>query len=79
MAVEVVCRVALVSGSLRHGSTNRAVLQTARAVAFEHVETVLYEGMARLPHFNPDNDGKADGLTRMLPNYARRWRRPTRC
>ena len=24
MAVEVVCRVALVSGSLRHGSTNRA-------------------------------------------------------
>lgn len=54
--MKVVRRIALISGSLRRGSTNGAVLQTARAVAPDHIETVLYDGMARLPHFNPDDD-----------------------
>lgn len=53
-------RIALISGSLRQGSTNRAVLETARAVAPERVETVLYEGMAALPHFNPDEDREGE-------------------
>jgi chromate reductase len=33
-----------------------AVLKTASAVAPESVTTTLYRGMARLPHFNPDDD-----------------------
>lgn len=48
--------VLLISGSLRAGSTNTAALRTARAVAPEDVTTVLYDGMGRLPHFNPDDD-----------------------
>uniref|UniRef100_A0AAU2JQF1 NAD(P)H-dependent oxidoreductase n=1 Tax=Streptomyces sp. NBC_00049 TaxID=2903617 RepID=A0AAU2JQF1_9ACTN len=48
--------ILLLSGSLRAGSTNEAVLRTARAVAPEHVRTVLYDGLAALPHFNPDDD-----------------------
>ena len=49
-------RVLLVSGSLRSGSTNTAVLKTAAAVAPDSVTTTLYRGMAQLPHFNPDDD-----------------------
>jgi NAD(P)H-dependent FMN reductase len=50
--------VLLVSGSLRAGSTNTALLRTARAVAPDDITTVLYEGMAALPHFNPDDDAE---------------------
>ncbi len=46
----------LISGSLRSGSTNTAALRTARAVAPPEIETTLYDGMGRLPHFNPDDD-----------------------
>lgn len=43
-------------GNLRDGSTNSALLRTAAAVAPEGVSTALYEGLAGLPHFNPDDD-----------------------
>lgn len=49
-------RILLVSGSLRAGSTNSALLRTVQAVAPPGAETVLYDGMATLPHFNPDDD-----------------------
>jgi chromate reductase, NAD(P)H dehydrogenase (quinone) len=50
------CQVLLVSGSLRSGSTNTALLRTAQVVPPPRVETVLYEGIDGLPHFNPDRD-----------------------
>jgi NAD(P)H-dependent FMN reductase len=43
----------LISGSLRDGSTNTALLRTARAI---DADTELFEGMAALPHFSPDDD-----------------------
>lgn len=46
----------LISGSLREGSTNTAVLRTAQDVAPDGITTELYGGMSRLPHFNPDDD-----------------------
>jgi chromate reductase len=49
-------RLLLVSGSLRAGSTNGAVLATAAEVAPADVETTLFDGLAQLPHFNPDDD-----------------------
>jgi chromate reductase, NAD(P)H dehydrogenase (quinone) len=49
-------RVLLISGSLRDGSTNTAVLRTASELAEPGVKTTLYRGMATLPHFNPDDD-----------------------
>lgn len=52
----------LVSGSLREGSTNAAVLQTARAVAPAELATVLYGGMSGLPHFNPDDDREGEAV-----------------
>ncbi|MFF3213484.1 NADPH-dependent FMN reductase [Streptomyces sp. NPDC002886] len=48
--------ILLLSGSLRAGSSNETVLRTARAAAPSGVRTVLYEGLADLPHFNPDDD-----------------------
>jgi chromate reductase len=48
--------VLLISGSLREGSTNTAVLRTVSRIAVDGVTTTLYGGMADLPHFNPDDD-----------------------
>ncbi|WP_330297622.1 NADPH-dependent FMN reductase [Streptomyces sp. NBC_00503] len=48
--------ILLLSGSLRAGSSNESVLRTAQAVAPSQVRTVVYEGFAALPHFNPDDD-----------------------
>ena len=78
-------RVVLISGSLRRMSTNTAVLRTAQAVTPESVETVLYDGMRTLPHFDPDLDVElldpavsalrttirhADALLFSTPEYA---------
>lgn len=48
--------ILLLSGSLRTGSSHETVLRTAQAVAPSQVRTVLYDGLAELPHFNPDDD-----------------------
>jgi chromate reductase, NAD(P)H dehydrogenase (quinone) len=50
-------RVLLVSGSTRAGSGNTAALVTVAAVAPGRVTAVMYDGLARLPAFNPDDDG----------------------
>nr|WP_035929641.1 NAD(P)H-dependent oxidoreductase [Pseudofrankia saprophytica] len=53
MSVET--RVLLVSGSTRGGSTNTAALRTARAAAPDGVVADLYDDLARLPAFVPDD------------------------
>jgi chromate reductase len=59
-------RVLLVSGSLREGSTNTALLKTAGVVAPSGVATVLYRGIATLPHFNPDDDREGQPVDRAV-------------
>lgn len=49
-------RLLLVSGSLREGSTNTALLRTAEVVAPPEIAAQLFRGMEDLPHFNPDLD-----------------------
>ncbi len=56
MSEDIAARILLVSGSTRSGSTNTAVLRTAPSVAPDGVTTDLYEGLADLPAFNPDDD-----------------------
>ena len=51
-------RLLLVSGSLRAASTNTALLRTAQTAAPDGIETTMFEGMAALPHFNPDDDAE---------------------
>ena len=72
----------LISGSLRDGSTNTALLRTAHAM---DADTELFTGMRALPHFSPDDDGddlpaavrdlraatgRAEALLVCTPEYA---------
>jgi NAD(P)H-dependent FMN reductase len=56
MTDETGVRILLISGSVRSGSTNTAVLRTVAAIAPDDVTAELYEGIELLPHFNPDAD-----------------------
>src|SRR5215469_4982365 len=79
-------RILAISGSLRAKSSNTAVLTAAARLAPPGTEIVLYDGLADLPHFNPDLDtedppapvlalrraiGHCDGLLISSPEYAR--------
>ncbi len=55
-------RLLAISGSLRAASSNTALLRAASALAPEGVEVSLYEGLAGLPHFNPDLDDLDEGV-----------------
>jgi Predicted flavoprotein len=62
--------ILLISGSLRGGSSNSALLRTAASVAPEGISTTLYDGLDELPHFNPDDD--AEGVEIAAPVAAMR-------
>ncbi|WP_316232921.1 NADPH-dependent FMN reductase [Bradyrhizobium sp. SZCCHNPS2010] len=79
-------RILAISGSLRAASSNTAVLRAAARLAPRGVDIVLFDGIARLPFFNPDLDGdllpapvaafrteigEADGIVISSPEYAR--------
>ncbi len=49
-------RILGISGSLRARSSNSEVLRACALVAPPDVEVRMYEGLATLPHFNPDLD-----------------------
>lgn len=49
-------RVLAICGSLRAESSNIGLLRAAAAVAPGGMEFVVYEGLERLPQFNPDLD-----------------------
>ncbi|MGE5703299.1 MAG: NADPH-dependent FMN reductase [Clostridia bacterium] len=74
-----------ISGSVRTKSSNSALLRAAATLAPPALHFTFYEGLDRLPHFNPDLDGdsspetvndlraqlrKADGVIICTPEYA---------
>lgn len=52
--------IVMISVSLRRGSMNTALLLTARSLLPDGVTAALYDGMAALPHFNPDDDREGE-------------------
>lgn len=75
----------LISGSLRAGSVNAAVLKTAQQLSPGEMSAHIYDSLFELPHFNPDDDreplhltvanlrsriGRADALLICTPEYA---------
>jgi len=64
-------RILAVCGSLQAKSANLELLKLAAATAPEGVEIVLFSGLDRLPHFNPDLEaGGAEA-----PAAVTAWRR----
>jgi NAD(P)H-dependent FMN reductase len=78
-------RILAISGSLRAGSTNTALLRAAAGLAPAGLEIAVYAGLADLPIFNPDHDEMAapqavldlrarlqtaDGVLIACPEYA---------
>jgi len=64
-------RILLISGSTRDGSTNTAALRTIAQGPPAGITAELYDGLAALPAFNPDDDGPrlpaaAAGLRRVI-------------
>jgi NAD(P)H-dependent FMN reductase len=53
-------RIVGLSGSLRAHSSNAALVRAAFALVPAGTETVLFEGIGLLPHFNPDLDQEGD-------------------
>ncbi len=49
-------RILLLCGSLRSGSTNHAMLDTAAQLLPLQVLALRFDAMHQLPHFNPDDD-----------------------
>ena len=52
-------RVLAISGSLRAGSSNAAVLKAVARLAPAGVEVRLYDGLEGIPPFNPDREAEA--------------------
>ncbi|MEJ7636182.1 NADPH-dependent FMN reductase [Aeromicrobium sp.] len=48
--------ILMISGSVRAGSVNSAVIATAAQLVPRDVVAVTYQGLGGLPHFNPDLD-----------------------
>ena len=63
-------RILAVSGSLRASSINATVLRAFAALVPSNVETVFYQGLGDLPHFNPDFDVDRENA----PQSVKDWR-----
>ncbi len=78
-------KILAISGSLRPQSSNTAVLRAAVALAPEAMRITIFDGIGKLPHFNPDVDAdealssvmdwrsqlqQADGVLFCTPEYA---------
>jgi len=59
----------MISGSVRKGSVNSAVLATAAELLPSGMTAVVYDGLEDLPHFNPDTD--RDPLPRSVAELRR--------
>lgn len=50
--------VVAISGSLKESSSNTAILKTIGEVASKKVDFRIYDGIGKLPFFNPDTDNE---------------------
>ncbi|WP_223807544.1 NADPH-dependent FMN reductase [Pseudanabaena sp. UWO311] len=78
-------KILAISGSIRAKSSNSAILQAMKELAPDIVNIEIYDGIANLPHFNPDIDSEnalvsvidwrsqiqnSDGIIFCTPEYA---------
>ncbi len=84
MTISNTIRVLAFSGSLRKDSYNTMLLNAITKIVPDEIEVVIFNSMAQIPLFNPDNDDesvaivnefrseikKSDGLLIASPEYA---------
>jgi len=58
-----------ISGSLRAGSLNTEVLRACAILAPPGVHITIFDGVASLPHFNPDLDGENGVLPASVEDF----------
>jgi len=78
-------KVVAISGSTRQNSTNENLIKAIADLSTESIDITVFNGIANLPQFNPDNDGdnaapevagfrqqlkNADGIIICTPEYA---------
>jgi chromate reductase, NAD(P)H dehydrogenase (quinone) len=61
-------RVLAISGSLRKASTNTAALEALARLAPEGVRVLIYQELAALPPFNPDEDVETGPIPEQVRN-----------
>lgn len=79
-------KILAISGSARRSSTNTALLRTLSAIAPDHIDITVFDGLGALPVFSPDHEGEnapeaikkfissvkmADGIIIASPEYVR--------
>jgi NAD(P)H-dependent FMN reductase len=52
-------KILAISGSLRARSTNLTIIENIAEMFSEKINVTIYEGLANLPHFNPDLEQSA--------------------
>jgi len=85
MSTQTHKKIVAISGSLRAGSSNHAILNFLKSLTPPTIDYVIYDGLASLPHFDPGLDGDdppekvtelrellagADGIIICTPEYA---------
>lgn len=64
-------RILAISGSLRANSRNTEVLRACGLLAPHSVEFTIFDGLASLPHFNPDLDAEGAVLPASVEEFRR--------
>ncbi|MFN8356176.1 MAG: NADPH-dependent FMN reductase [Spirosomataceae bacterium] len=78
-------KIIAIAGSLKSNSSNQVIINTIAQLATGKFDVALYDGLAELPHFNPDLDSlvppsavmhmrtaieQADGVVICTPEYV---------
>ena len=78
-------KILAISGSTRQSSTNLSLIKAITKLVAHKIDIVLFQGLAEIPHFNPDLDtdippeavvqfrkqlSEADGILICTPEYA---------
>jgi len=65
-------KILAISGSLRSGSANTALVRSAQAIVCDRAEFNIYNELGALPHFNPelDVDPAPETVSRLRLNIA---------
>ena len=60
-------KVVAICGSTRQTSINHSLIKAIAALSAANLDLIIFDGIANLPHFNPDNDG--DNVAKEISDF----------